>query len=77
MFNNDSAVCGTKDPKMLVAPTKGADRSQTRVHIVEVYPNKRLFSGVTISVVHVINIERVVLIAIFEAIDVTMRRTSR
>lgn len=61
-------------PKMLVAPTKGLVSNQILVHIVDVYPHNRRFSGDTISVVHVIKIDNVVLIAIFDVIDVTMRR---
>lgn len=60
-------------PKIDVAPTKGLVSNQILVHIVDVYPHSRLFSGETISVVHVIRIDSVVLIAIFDVILVTMR----
>lgn len=60
---------------MDVAPTNGALKSQIRVHIVDVYPNKRRLSGDTISVVQVIKIDKVVLIAILETIDVTISNT--
>ncbi len=60
-------------PKIDVAPTKGLDNNQILVQIVEVYPHNRRFSGDTISVVQVINIDNVVLIAIFDAMEVAMR----
>lgn len=63
-------------PKTLVAPTNGAERSQTLVHIVEVYPHNHRFSGETISVVQVIKIESKELIDIFEAIEVTINSTT-
>jgi hypothetical protein len=62
---------------MDVAPTNGADSSQIRVQIVDVYPQSLLFSGETISVVQVIKIDNVVLMAIFEAIEVSINRTNR
>lgn len=60
-------------PKIDVAPTKGLVNNQIRVQIVEVYPHNRRFSGDTISVVQVINIDNVVLTAIFDVIEVAMR----
>jgi hypothetical protein len=44
---------------------------------VHVYPHNHFFSLETVSVVHVIKIARVELIAIFEAIDVTINKTIR
>lgn len=40
------------------------------------YPHSRRFSGATHSVVHVIKMANVELIAIFDAIEVTIKRTS-
>lgn len=62
---------------MLVAPTKGADSSQTRVQIVDVNPHSRLFSGETISVVHVMRMASSELMEIFDAMDVTINSTTR
>lgn len=63
-------------PKALVAPTNGAVSSQNLVQTVAVKAQRILFSGATISVVHVIRIDKSELIAIFEAIDVTTNHVS-
>lgn len=77
MANEQNAVCGTRSPKIDVAPINGAPSNQNLAQQIVEKAQIFFFSSVTNSTVDVVSIESVVDMAVLEIMAESISSTTR